>query len=271
MKSLELKDGNMIPQLGFGTWQMTGEECAAAVETALQAGYRHLDTADRYGNHTDVAAGMKRTGLPREDIYLTTKIFPGDFTADRVHAKIDEYLQELETDYIDLLLLHWPDHSVPISETLQALDEAKTTGKIRSYGVSNFTENHMADALDTGYEFVVNQVEMHPGFPQHKIRSFCRDNGIVVTAYSPLGRGEAVDLELIKTLAEKYEKTPGQIILNWLLSIDVVTVPKSANPDRIKENLAAADFTLDPADVDAIDALNTGERIIEPEFAHFDY
>lgn len=191
--------------------------------------------------------------------------------ADAVKQKIDTYLEELQTDYIDLLLIHWPDHSVPLAETLGAIEKAQTAGKIRSIGVSNFTEHHLQDALETGVEVVVNQVELHPGFPQHAMRAFCAQHDIAVTAYSPLGRGEALETKLIKDLASKYDKTPGQIILNWLLSVGIIAIPKSATPERIKENFAAQDFVMDQADINAIDTLTNGERLINPDFAHFDY
>jgi diketogulonate reductase-like aldo/keto reductase len=271
MKHLTLKNGKTIPALGFGTWQIKDEECVTAVDTALAVGYRHIDTADGYHNHKEVAQGIKQNGIAREDFFLTTKIFPGDLTADSVRQKIDTYLAELDTDYIDLLLIHFPDHSVPLAETLGAMNEAKAAGKVRSLGVSNFTEHHLQDALATDVEIVVNQVELHPGFPQHDLRAFCKEHDIAVMAYSPLGRGEALDLDLITELAEKYEKKPGQIILNWLLAVGLIAIPKSVHPERIKENFESQDFTMDQADIDAIDALEGSERLINPEFAHFDY
>jgi|AntRauTorckE6833_2_1112554.scaffolds.fasta_scaffold09933_3 diketogulonate reductase-like aldo/keto reductase len=271
MKHLTLKNGKTIPALGFGTWQIKDELCTEAVATALSVGYRHIDTADGYHNHTEVGRGIKQNGIAREDFFLTTKIFPGDLTADAVRQKIDTYLEELDTDYIDLLLIHFPDHSVPLAETLGAMNEAKAAGKVRSLGVSNFTEHHLQDVMETGIEIVVNQVELHPGFPQQALRAFCKKHDIAITAYSPLGRGEALEMDLIKELAVKYEKKPGQIILNWLLAVGLIAIPKSTHPERIKENFASQDFVMDQADVDAIDALEGGERLINPDFAHFDY
>jgi diketogulonate reductase-like aldo/keto reductase len=271
MKHLTLKNGRTMPALGFGTWQIKDEECVTAVDTALAVGYRHIDTADGYHNHKEVGRGIKQNGIAREDFFLTTKIFPGDLAADSVRQKIDAYLEELDTDYMDLLLIHFPDHSVPLAETLGAMNEAKAAGKVRSLGVSNFTEHHLQDALATGVEIVVNQVELHPGFAQHDLRAFCKAHNIAVTAYSPLGRGEALDMELITELAKKYDKKPGQIILNWLLAVGLVAIPKSVKPERIKENFESQDFVMDKTDVDAIDALKGSERLINPEFAHFDY
>lgn len=273
MKKITLKNGKTIPALGFGTWQIKGEDCVTAVDTALSVGYRHIDTADGYHNHTEVGKGIKQNGIAREDFFLTTKIFPENenFLPENVTKNIDRFLEELDTDYLDLVLLHFPDHSVPLADTLKALQEAKDAGKVRSIGVSNFTEHHLEDAMETGCEIVVNQVELHPGFPQHEMRAFCAEHDIAVTAYSPLGRGEALEIELIQELAKKYDKTPGQIILNWLLSVGVITIPKSSHPDRIKENFESQDFMMEQDDIEAIDSLNDGERLINPDFAHFDY
>lgn len=271
MKHITLKDGKKIPALGFGTWQIKGAECVTAVDTALSVGYRHIDTADGYHNHTEVGQGIKQNGIAREDIFLTTKIFPGDLNAETVKQKIDTFLKELDTEYIDLLLIHFPDHSVPLAETLGAMNDAKIAGNVRSLGVSNFTKHHIEDALETGVEIVVNQVELHPGFPQHDLRTFCKKHDIAVTAYSPLGRGNALEIDLIKELAAKYQKKPGQIVLNWLLSVDLIAIPKSAHRERIKDNFDSQDFVMDQSDIEAIDALNDGERLINPDFAHFDY
>ena len=273
MKEITLKNGQTIPALGFGTWQIKDEDCVTAVDTALQVGYRHIDTADGYHNHEAVAKGIKQNGIAREDFFLTTKIFPENenFLPENVTKNIDRFLEELDTDYLDLVLLHWPDHSVPLKETLGAMQEALQAGKIRSIGVSNFTEHHLQDAKETGVEIVLNQVEMHPGFPQHDLRAFCAEHDLAITAYSPLGRGEALEMDLIKKLATKYEKTPGQIIINWLLSVGVIAIPKSANPERIQENFQSQDFTMEDADIEAIDALQDGERLINPDFASFDY
>jgi len=271
MKHLTLKNGEIIPALGFGTWQIKDEQCTEAVNTALSVGYRHIDTADGYHNHKAVGQGIKQNGIAREELFLTTKIFPGDLSAESVRQKVDTYLEELDTDYIDLLLIHFPDHSVPLAETLGAMNEAKAAGKVRSLGVSNFTVHHLKDAMETGVEIVMNQVELHPGFPQHKLRDFCKEHDIAVTAYSPLGRGEALEMDLIKELASKYEKKPGQIILNWLLAVGLIAIPKSTHHERIKENFESQDFVIDQADIDAIDVLEGSERLINPEFAHFSY
>jgi len=273
MKHITLKNGQTIPALGFGTWQIKDEECVTAVETALSVGYRHIDTADGYHNHEAVAKGIKQNGIAREDFFLTTKIFPenDNFEPDNVTKNIDRFLKELDTDYLDLVLLHFPDHSVPLADTLKAMQAAKDAGKIKAIGVSNFTEHHLKDAMETGTEVVLNQVELHPGFPQHEMRAFCAEHDLAVTAYSPLGRGSALEMDLIKELAEKYEQTPGQIIINWLLAVGVIAIPKSATPERIKENFEAQNFTIEEADVEAIDALQNSERLINPDFAHFDY
>ena len=273
MTTITLKNDKTIPTLGFGTWQLTGDDCVEGVTTAVEVGYRHIDTADAYGNHTEVAAGIEKSGVAREDIFLTSKIFPRDnsFTAEGVKEHIDRFLEELNTDYLDLVLLHWPDREVPLEETLGAAHEAMAEGKVRSVGVSNFNEHHLEDAMETGYEIVMNQVELHPGFPQTDLRQFCEKHDIAVTAYSPIGRGESLEMPLIKELAEKYDKTPGQICINWLLSVDLIAIPKSTKPERIKENFEAQDFTMEQEDIDRISDNTDGHRIIDPDFADFDY
>lgn len=271
MKTITLSENAHIPVLGFGTWQMTGAECRDSVEHALSVGYRHLDTADAYKNHQDVAAGMKASGVAREDIFLTSKLWLGMHDEEGVRNAVSRFLDELQTDYIDLLLVHWPDRNVPFSETLAAMHEAKEAGYVRAIGVSNFTENHLRDALATGYEVTLNQVEVHPGFPQHALREFCKENGIAVTAYSPLGRGDALEMEQIREMAEKYEATPGQIVLNWIVTRGMVTIPKSANKERIEENFQSLNFMMDEDDLELIDQLPETGRIVEPSFADFDY
>lgn len=271
METIKLNENAHIPVLGFGTWQMTGKECRDAVNAALDTGYRHIDTADRYGNHYDVGAAIGASIVPREEIFLTSKLWLGMHDEEGVRNAVSRFLDELQTDYIDLLLIHWPDRNVPFSETLGAMHEAKEAGFVRAIGVSNFTEDHLRDALKTGYEVAVNQVELHPGFPQHALREFYKENGIAVTTYSPLGRGDALEFPQIKALAEKYGATPGQVILNWIVARGMVAIPKSANPARIRENFQSLNFKMDEDDLERIEQLPETGRIVEPSFADFDY
>lgn len=271
MKTIRLNENAQIPILGFGTWQIKGADCTDAVKTALDVGYRHIDTADRYENHQSVGAGIKESGIAREDIFLTTKVWMDMLEPDAVRSDVSRFLDELQTDYIDLLLIHWPNREVPIADTIGVMEELKGAGSLRAIGVSNFTEHHLEDALATGHEVAVNQVEVHPGFPQHALRAFCKEHGIAVTAYSPLGRGEVLDMPLMKELAEKYEVGPGVIAINWILSRGMIAIPKAASTKHIENNFKALDFEMDVGDLDLIDQLHETGRVMDPSFADFDY
>lgn len=266
----QLNENVSIPILGFGTWQLRDDECSTAVEHAIASGFRHIDTADRYENHHAVAAGIQAAGVPRDELFLTTKLWRDDLTAAAVQANVDRFLDELATDYIDLLLIHWPNRDVPIEETLQAMDTCRTQGKIRAIGVSNFTEHHIADALATGVPIVNNQVEVRPQFNQEALVQYCAEHDISVTAYSML-QSDDMELPLIAELAAKYERTPAQIILNWSLSRGLITLSKSRNPERIRENLAALEFQMTKEDIKRITALPQGERFNDPTFGDFSY
>jgi 2,5-diketo-D-gluconate reductase B len=271
MKTLSLTPDVSIPVLGFGTWQLTGDECVKGVQYALEVGYRYIDTADGYGNHREVAAGIKNSGVARKDFFLTTKLrYPNGFTAQAVREHGERFLTELETDYIDLLLIHWPNREVPFDETLHAMDALKKEGKIRTIGVSNFTEHHLDDALKSGVEIVNNQVEIRPRCNQKALRDYCASKHISITGYSSL-RGGDMEIPLIVELAEKYGKTPSQIILNWVVARDMTVIPKSAHKERIKENFESVDFEIEEADLAEIDALPQTGRANLPSFADFDY
>ncbi|MDQ3099096.1 MAG: aldo/keto reductase [bacterium] len=272
MKSLPLNQLTSIPVLGFGTWQITGDECVKSVKKALEVGYRHIDTANAYGNHAQVAQGIKESGVAREEIFITTKVFYHDLHQEAVLKKCDQFLQELETEYLDLLLIHWPNKNVELAETLNAMNELKKRGKIKAIGVSNFTQRHLEDAKATGIEVTNNQVELHPSLNQNDLKEYCGTNNIVLTAYSPLGRGEDLELDIIKELALKYNATPSQVILNWIMTKNIVAIPKSVNEDRIKENFESLNWEMTAEDVTHIDAnVPQGERILVPEWAEFDY
>ena len=270
-KTIALSTGVSIPVIGLGTWQLTGATCAPAVAYALQNGYTQIDTADAYGNHEQVGEGITKSGVAREQFFITTKlVYPSGYTAGAVHADGERFLTELETPYIDLLLIHWPNREVPFEETLKAMDELKKEGKIKAIGVSNFTPHHLNDALKAGVEIVNNQVEVRPRFNQKALRDYCASKNISITAYSSLKGGET-ELPLVVELAQKYGKTPAQIILNWVVARGMVAIPKSSHSERIKENLESLDFEIEEADLANIDALPQGERVNDPSFGDFDY
>jgi len=271
MKNFIFKNNKEIPSLGLGTWKLLGDECIKAVKHATGIGYKHIDTADMYKNHKEVGKGIKESGIKCEDLFVTSKIWSDNYVKEDIRPTCERMLNEIGLEYFDLLLMHWPDKSKPLEETLKALNEIKEEGLIRSIGVSNFTINHIKDALATGVEFVTNQVEFHPSLNQKELKEFCEDNKILITAYSPLARGADLELDAIKNLAEKYKKTPAQIVINWSIANGMITIPKSASLARIEENLAALDFELAKKDIALIDGLNTDNRVSNPDFGEFDY
>lgn len=264
----KLNDELSIPMIGFGTWKLKGEEGRVAVESALKVGYRHIDTADRYGNHAEVGEVIKASNVARSDIFLTTKVWRERLKRDEILADVDRFLLELGTEYIDLLLIHWPNREVPVEETLLAMEECRQAGKIKAIGVSNFTEKHLKEAQEVGVAIVNNQIELHPSFSQPALRAFCGQAGIWVTAYSPLRSGDMDELS-VRDLATKYERSPAQVILNWLISRDLIVIPQTTNPERMKENLAAADFSMTEEDLAILDILPQGSRYNDPDFGEF--
>lgn len=271
MKTFTLKDGNQIPALGFGTWKLTGENCVNAVKSALNTGYRHIDTADMYGNHKEVGSAIAASSVKREEIFLTTKVPPFDLSYNTVIESCHRYLEELGVEYLDLLLIHWPNKKYPIGETLSAMHKLKLDGKIKSIGVSNFTIHHLEDIKSTIVEVVNNQIEMHVKFAQKELREYSQKESIILTAYSPLGRGEDLtNPELVK-IAQEYKATPAQIALAWIMSKGVVAIPKSAQEARIKENFESQNIELSQETIKIIDSIPQGERLVEADWNEFDY
>lgn len=260
-----------IPKIGLGTWQLTGQECSKAVAKAIELGYRHLDSADGYGNHQEVAKGIKASGINREDLFITTKVPRVQLDYDDVIASCDRYLSELGTEYIDLLLIHWPNKEVPIEETLEAFERLKQQEKIRLVGVSNFTIHHLEDIKAKGFKVVNNQIELHPQFNQSELVEYCQTQEISVTAYSPIGRGSSLNLPEVQELAQKYSKTPSQIILRWITARGVIAIPKSTNPQHLKENFQIFDFELTEEDMNLINRIKQEERLVNPATSEFNY
>jgi len=266
---IELKNGIKIPQLGFGTWELTGEECKTALTNALDLGYTHIDTADFYGNHHVISQVIKN--YDRSKLFITTKVWRDYLRYDDVLEACDRFLKELQTDYIDLLLIHWPNKNIPISETLKAMELLYTERKIRSVGVSNFTVNHLKDALKvTNIPITINQVEFHPMLYQKKLLKFCIDNKIKLTAYSPLGRGKVFDNLIIQKIADKYNKTPAQISLRWMIQKGIIVIPKASTFKHIKQNMEIFDFKIEKEDRLELNNLEQ-KRLIDPGISEFDY
>lgn len=269
MHTLTLNDGYTIPQLGFGTWKLQGTECTEATRVALENDYRHIDTAYRYQNHQAIAKAIDETAVDREDIYLTTKIWREQLRPDDLKRQFSKSLEELKTSYIDLLLVHWPNSDIPIKETYAALKELKENGQVHSIGVSNFTIEHLQEAVSVNFKPAVNQVEFHPSLYQKELWNFCIEQDIQLVAYSPLAQGDDIKHESVQSIARKHNATPAQIIISWILHKQIVAIPRSASPEHIKENMAAINITMDAQDMHKLDELGGGNRLIEPTFAEF--
>ena len=261
-----------IPVLGLGTWQSTGQDCIEVVSCALQMGYEHIDTAQAYGNEKQVGQGIKQSGVARDKFFLTTKIFPDDmkFQPEKLVAAAKRSLEDLDTDYVDLLLLHWPDDRVPLSETIPALCELQKQGLTHHIGVSNFNIAHLIEAEKyADVPIVVNQVEFHPFIKQNALQAFMSNHHILLEAYSPLARGDVFDNDIIKKIADTHNITPAQVSLAWILADKSrVAIPKTSNPDHLQGNLDAIHIQLSADELEQIDTLarSDGRKIEHPDY-----
>lgn len=267
--TIQLTSDVTIPQIGLGTYQLTGDDCREAVAAALDVGYRHIDTASRYGNQVAIGEAVEESSVDREDVFITSKIWRDSLAGDAVREACEETLAQLDTDYLDLYLIHWPKEGIPVEETLAAMQELKEAGLIKSIGVSNFTIELLKEALETDVQIVNNQVEFHPTLYQKRLKEFCDNQDIVITAYSPLAQGKDIRLDLIEHIADKHDRSPAQVVINWLMQKGLVVIPRSKNPEHIKDNFKALEWKLDEEDMDAINDIGRFERVINPEFAQF--
>jgi 2,5-diketo-D-gluconate reductase A len=254
----ELNDGNTLPAVGFGTYPLSGDDGIAAIEGALEAGYRLLDTAVNYENETEVGEALRRSGIPREDVQVASKL-PGRHHAyDEAVASVHGSLERLGLEYVDLHLIHWPNPSVDLyAEAWRALVDLQKEGLVKSIGVSNFTEAHLTRIIDdTGVTPAVNQIELHPRFPQEEMRQVHERLGIRTEAWSPMGKRRApLEEQAVMQAAERLGVTTGQVILRWHVQLGSLPIPKSADPERQRQNLDVFDFELTDDEVAAISAL----------------
>jgi 2,5-diketo-D-gluconate reductase A len=260
--AVSLNDGNRIPQLGFGVYKIPDAETGDAVVAALEAGYRHIDTASFYENERGVGEGIRRSGLDRDDVFVTTKVWWDQNGYDSTLRSFDASLDRLGFDTVDLFLIHWPapKHDKYV-ETWRALERIRDEGRARSIGVANFHVHHLERlARETDTVPAVNQVELHPLLPQNEVRAYGAEHGIVTEAWSPLARGRILGDPTLDALAAKHGVSPAQVVIRWQLQLGNVVIPKSVSPERIRQNLDVFSFTLDDADLAAIATLATGER-----------
>ncbi len=264
---ITLNDGKRMPQLGLGVYQTTGNIAVPAIRKALETGYRHIDTAAMYNNEAEVGEAIRTSGVAREDIFLTTKLWNDNQGRDKTLRAFDASMNRLGLDYLDLYLIHWPaPHLGLYVETWKTLIELREQGRVRSIGVSNFCEDHLQHIIaETGVTPVVNQIELHPMFQQSALRAAHADLGIVTESWSPLGRGSLFDNPAIQAIAKKHGRSPAQIIIRWHLENGFVAIPKSSNPVRIEENFNVFDFVLDESDMRAIGGLDSALGRVGPD------
>lgn len=252
-ENIALNDGNMMPRLGFGVWQIGKGQTESLVSSAIAAGFRHIDTAQAYYNEAGVGRAVQNVSVPRENLFVTSKLRGRDMGYDAAMRSFDETMERMELDYLDLFLIHWPMPAQDLYvETWEALIKLRTAGRVRSIGVSNFTAAHIDRLVQaTGVTPAVNQLEIHPFFQQQGIRDHHKQLGIVIESYSPLGgnHGGVLHNDVVQSIAAKHDRTPAQIVLRWHLQQGLVPLPKTATATRLPENLAVRDFELDENDM----------------------
>jgi 2,5-diketo-D-gluconate reductase B len=247
--------GEAVPSLGLGTYRLTGEACVGAVSLGLSVGYRHIDTAQMYGNEAEVGRGMEDSGVDREEIFLTTKVWPSDFAHERVISKTRESLKKLRTEHVDLLLMHWPGDGVPLGETLGAMRELQDEGAVRHVGVSNFSPSLVEEASEHA-EVFCNQVEYHVYRRQDALLDQARDQDYLLVAYRPLSRGGVEDDATLREIGEAHGKTAAQVALRWLVQQEkVAAIPKATGEEHLRSNLDVFDFGLTQEEMDRVSAL----------------
>jgi 2,5-diketo-D-gluconate reductase A len=273
MQTVTLNNGVRMPQLGLGMWQVSDDEAERVVSTALEAGYRSIDTARLYGNEKGVGRAVAASGIPREELFITTKLWNDDHDTDAALRAFDASLDRLGLDILDLFLIHWPCPAQNrFVSAWRALERLYAQGRVRAVGVSNFTREALRRLLDeTGVVPAVNQIELHPQFTQAELRAVHAEHGIATEAWSPLGSGKGLlDEPLLAELAAKYGCTPAQIVLSWHIHLGVIVIPKSVTPSRIVENFEIFDIHVDDEDVHRITALDSGRRL-GPDPATFNW
>jgi diketogulonate reductase-like aldo/keto reductase len=261
-------NGADIPAIGLGTWELRGDECAKLVETALRNGYTHIDTAQMYQNEREVGAGIRASGVDRDSLFVTTKIWPDNYASDDFARAVDERLALLDCGTLDLLLLHWPPRAVSMAEAVAGLNKAKQSGLARHIGISNFTVAQVEEAVGLSEQpLVCNQIEYHPLINQDKVRAACARHGLAVTAYCPIARNKVADEPVIRDIAQRHDASPAQIALAWLAGHgDVISIPRSSRPERLADNLKALEVSLNDDEMAEISALKARNmRLVDPE------
>jgi diketogulonate reductase-like aldo/keto reductase len=276
---VKLKSGNEMPAIGLGTWELRGDECKSAVKKALELGYNHIDTAIVYGNQKEIGEALEELsyncGGKRKELFITSKVWRTNLAYGAVLEECEQILEELKIDYLDLLLIHWPNSDIPIGDTMKAFKKLVDKGKVKNVGVSNFNINHLKKALSEadkiGVKISINQVEFHPYLYQKKLLDFCKDNQVHITAYSPLSRGLVFKEPVLGDISKKISKSVSEIVLSWLMEKEIIVIPKSSDEEHLKDNLESVKLKLSKDQIKKIDSLNKDQRLINPGFSEFDF
>ncbi len=262
MHTLDLH-GARMPALGLGTWQLSGSACESAVRLALDIGYRHIDTAEMYGNEAEIGRALAASKIDRSSVFITTKIWSNHLRAKDVGPTVEASLRKLKTDYVDLLLIHWPNASVPVAETLGAMMKLKAAGKAKTIGVSNFSVRQMNEAIETKAPIACNQIEYHLLLNQRPVLDYAHRHQMAVTAYCPLARGRLVNNSTLARIGKKHGKSAAQVALRWLIQqAGVAAIPKASSEHNLRANFAVFDFALDPEDLAVLDRMPANTRIV---------
>ncbi len=266
MSRIKTTNGAKVPSVGLGTWELSGELCTKAAAAALGIGYRHIDTAQLYQNEEAVGLGIRSSGIDRQAIFLTTKVLPSNLSSDRLIPSVEQSLRNLQTEYVDLLLIHWPTRRVSLETSLGLMERLREEGKVRHLGVSNFPPSLFQRALEI-VPLVNLQVEYHPYLSQEVLLEMARTSDMIFTAYSPLAKGHVFGDRVLNEIAAAHNKTVAQVVLRWLIQQQsVVAIPRSANPEHIRSNFEIWDFELGQDEMGQISALARGQRIVNPSF-----
>ncbi len=268
MKKVVIK-GASVPALGLGTFQLQGDTAYNMVRTAIGEGIYHIDTAQLYQNEASVGKAIRDAAIPRDELFLTTKVWWDRLSADRFMPSVEESLSKLKTDYVDLLLIHWPNPEVPVEQYIEQLVKAQEKGYANHIGLSNHPTALVSKALATGANLITNQVEYHPLLDQTKLHAFLREKGIALTAYSPIAQGKVIGNKVLKAIAEKYSKDEVQVTLRWILQQEnVLAIPRTSKKERLASNFNVFDFELTQGEMELINRLNKeNTRVVNPSFA----
>jgi 2,5-diketo-D-gluconate reductase B len=255
--NVKLKSGSEMPMLGLGTWDLRGQDCRQALKIALDLGYTHIDTAWMYKNQGVIGDTLKEVGADRDRLFITSKVWHTHLHYDGVLEQCEESLRDLQIDYVDLFLIHWPNEEVPLTETFKAMKQLFDEGKVRSVGVSNFSVTHLEESQSVSeVPIAVNQIKCHPSEEKRDVLTWCNEHDVVVTAYTPLGRGAILTEPTLVEIAERHSKTPGQVALRWLVQQGMVVIPKASSEAHLRENMDVFDWSLSAEEMEQVSRMS---------------